>query len=291
MTRWAIGDVQGCWKTLEALLKQIGFPESGDHLWFTGDLVNRGPASLEVLRWARAWEHRITAVLGNHDLHLIALHLGISKKTRRDTLDQVLEAHDADDLIAWLRTLPLVHREGNHMLVHAGLLPAWTEDETLERGARISEALRNGRASDLIHVLRHEPGHIDPEVVARAHDAAILTRLRVCTPEGLPALKFKDSPRQSPPGHQAWFNHPHRRHPSTRILFGHWARLLGEPALSCEGVTPRSKHTAKVREDCLRRNVIPLDSGCVWGHSLTAYRLEDGCFVEQESCDPARKLG
>ncbi len=270
MACWAIGDVQGCWRSLEALLATIGFADSRDRLWFTGDLVNRGPGSLEVLRWAAAHDERITTVLGNHDLHLIAVHLGISHLRKRDTLDEILAAPDADELISWLRAQPFAHREGRHLLVHAGLLPRWTEDDALERSRLVSAALHDERAGDLVHGLRYETTNLDPAVVARAHDAAVLTRLRVCTAEGVPALAFKGPPAEAPAGHRPWFDHPHRRDPETRVVFGHWAALGGPHLLP---------------------GVIALDSGCVWGRSLTALRLDDGHIVQQATLEPPRHDG
>ena len=149
MSCYAIGDIQGCHVTLCRLLDRVRFDPAQDRLWLTGDLVNRGPRSLEVLRWARGLGDRVTAVLGNHDLHLVGRALGLRPPKKTDTLDPVLEAADGADLVAWLRERPLLHREGSFVLVHAGLLPEWTvgdaealarEAEGILRGDRVKKA-------------------------------------------------------------------------------------------------------------------------------------------------------
>jgi bis(5'-nucleosyl)-tetraphosphatase (symmetrical) len=252
MATYAIGDVQGCAATLERLLARCGFSPARDRLWLVGDLVNRGPGSLAVLRRVRDLGERAVAVLGNHDLHLLARAAGVAAARPGDTLDEVLGAPDRDELLAWLRARPLLHREGSWVLVHAGLLPAWTVDEAAA-AARAAEALLRGpRAADVLaRVKRH------PALLA-------LTRLRTCTADGTPSLSFKDHPRDAPPGFQPWFEVPGRRSESATIVFGHWAAL--------------GLHIAP--------GLYGLDTGCCWGHHLTALRLDDRTLLQEPVQDP-----
>jgi bis(5'-nucleosyl)-tetraphosphatase (symmetrical) len=267
MATYAIGDVHGCFATLAALLARIGFAPRRDRLWMVGDLVNRGPRSLEVLRWAAELDDALVAVLGNHDLHLLARAAGVAERKRRDTLDAVLAAPDRDPLLAWLRRRPLLHREGDQVLVHAGLLPEWSvaqaerlarETEERLRGAdgdrllRLGEAKRAERWSE-----RLTPG-------ARARvTLATMARLRALTAAGRMCADFSGPPAELPPGCLPWFELPARRSRNALVVFGHWAAL--------------GLHLAP--------GIAALDSGCVWGRSLTALRLDDGkVFVE-----PARE--
>lgn len=260
MATYAIGDVQGCRRSLELLLHQLPYEPEHDRLWLAGDLVNRGPRSLEVLRWAAAQdEHRFVAVLGNHDLHLLAAAEGLREPKRTDTLQAVLEAPDRDDLLAWLWRRPLLHREGEHLLVHAGLHPEWSADEA-ESIADEAEALlrEEGGFGRLLPLMRDErarrwPGdEAEPELRAAAAINA-LTRMRCLDGAGRMDEDFSGPPSAAPPGLHPWYEHPGRRSRDVTVVCAHWA---------AQGLVVRDR-------------MIALDTGCVWGGALTAIRLED----------------
>lgn len=258
MPTYAVGDVQGCYRALERLLDHIGFDPRRDCLWFVGDLVNRGPDSLAVLRFVKSLGSSAVAVLGNHDLHLLAVFSGILPRRAKDTFHDVLDAPDADDLIAWLRRRPLLHRDQGFTLIHAGLLPHWTTDEAAAYADEVADALRDGRLQDVLRAVYDEKireqwspqlaGVDRLEVVINA-----FTRLRVCSPDGRMNLAFSKTRAEIPDGYLPWFQVPGRRSADTTVIFGHWAAL----GLHVEDT------------------VIGLDSGCVWGRALTAMRLED----------------
>jgi bis(5'-nucleosyl)-tetraphosphatase (symmetrical) len=250
MATWAVGDVQGCATTLRRLIARIGFDDACDRLWLVGDLVNRGRRSAEVLRLVRALGERAMTVLGNHDLHLIARVDGVDGPKRRDTLDDVLGAPDRALLVDWLRARPFAHREGGYLLVHAGLLPAWTVDDA-ERVARAAEAaLQTGGVA-----------------AARAVDGLDpLVELRMVDRAGQMLPRFTGAPGDAPADALPWFAHPARRSRSTTVVFGHWSAL--------------GLH--------LGRDAIGLDTGCVWGRSLTAVRLEDRTVVNEPAADEDR---
>ena len=265
MATYAIGDVQGSFKELQALLGTIGFERNKDCLWFVGDLVNRGPASLATLRFVRDLSARARTVLGNHDLHLLALAHGVVKEREDDTLAEVLAAPDRDELLDWLRRLPMIHVEANYVLVHAGLLPQWdvataktlaSEVEAELRGPRHREFLaqlygsRPDRWSDSLR------GIDRLRVIVNA-----LTRLRFCTPEGVMEFRSKGDAGDAPPGYLPWFDVPGRRSASHTVICGHWS-VLG------------------LR---MAPGLLALDSGCVWGGRLSAVRL-DGRALTQVPC-------
>jgi bis(5'-nucleosyl)-tetraphosphatase (symmetrical) len=259
MATYAIGDVHGCFTTLKRLLSHLGYSRRADRLWLVGDLVNRGPRSLAVLRWAAELApDRLVAVLGNHDLHLLARAAGVAKERRRDTLEAVLGAPDRDDLLRWLRERPLLHREDGRVLVHAGLLPEWTVGEAEGLAREIEAALQGDDSAGLLGSLRDElPGtwHADLGRGARRRLAlAGFTRLRTLLPGGGLCTEWNGPPEQAPAGCIPWFDAPERRSRGTSLLFGHWAAL------------------GYIKKD----GVVGLDTGCVWGRTLTALRLEDG---------------
>jgi bis(5'-nucleosyl)-tetraphosphatase (symmetrical) len=269
MPTYAIGDIHGCFATLEELLARIRFEPEQDRLWLVGDLVNRGPRSLEVLRWARGLGHRAVTVLGNHDLHLLALAAGVARPRRGDTLAEVLAAPDAGELLSWLRHRPLLHREGNRILVHAGLLPAWTL-AAAERAAREAEAgLRGEQWGALLAALRHGsfPGwSADLRLAERRRLAlAAFSMLRTVAPDGRPCLDYSGPPHEAPAGCSPWWEPPSRRRRGSTVVFGHWA-ALGAHLLP-------------------QRGVVALDSGCAWGGPLSAYRLEDGALFQEANQD------
>lgn len=257
MSTWAIGDVQGCYGALQALLARISYDPGRDRLWLTGDLVNRGGEDLKVLRWARSQEDRLTCVLGNHDLHLLGRALGVAKKKKHDTVDEVLAAPDCDELISWLRNRPLIHREGAFTLVHGGLLPAWSLESASALARDVERALRGSAAVELLtHRRDAPPWHAGQSGVARLQSAlSVFVNLRCVDADGAPAYGFKGPPAQAPTGLRPWYEAGAAREGT--LLFGHWAT-----------------HGVLVRDD-----IIALDSGCVWGHALTAVRLEDRAVV------------
>ncbi|MBK8014652.1 MAG: symmetrical bis(5'-nucleosyl)-tetraphosphatase [Deltaproteobacteria bacterium] len=266
MPTYAIGDIQGCFRTFERLLARIDFRPQRDRLWLVGDLVNRGPRSLETLRFLRQHEGAIRVVLGNHDLHLLALAAGVTPARKSDTLDGILGATDGADLVEWLRRQPLLFREAPYMMVHAGLLPKWTEDEA-ESLAREAEALLSGtRAAELLEALRNKPtadartkSRAGPRLDAAIETIRVLTRIRTVDAKLRPNFEFAGPPEKAPPQHRPWFDVTSRRDPGTTVVFGHWA-ALGR---------------------LLRGDVFALDSGCVWGNVLTALRLEDRRVFEE----------
>jgi bis(5'-nucleosyl)-tetraphosphatase (symmetrical) len=266
MATYAIGDIQGCHRTLERLLRRIRFDPAADRLWLVGDLVNRGPRSLEVLRWARGLGARARLVLGNHDLHLIGRVLGLRREKARDTLDDVLEAEDRDELIGWLRHQPFVHYEAPYLMVHAGLLPQWSPEDALELAAEAQSLLRGDDPRDVFQALRDEPGRWRPGLPRRerlTHALRAFTTLRTCSADGRPCGGFSGPPEQAPHGCVPWFEAPGRRASAATVVCGHWATL---------GLR-------------VRPNLLALDTGCVWGGSLSAVRLEDRAVFQERYAD------
>lgn len=265
MSTYAIGDIQGCYLTLQKLLDKLDFDPAQDKLWLLGDLVNRGPRSLEVLRWASSLGDRVQAVLGNHDLHLLSRAAGIATAKARDTLDPVLKAGDREALLAWLRNQPIFYREGANAMVHGGLAPAWNlaKAEALAEEAAI--ALRGGDFTEVLKEMSgFRPRRWKDDLSGTERQAAILhifTRIRICREDGRLDFEFKSAPEEAPPGTSPWFEAPERSSDDARLLFGHWAAL---------GLR-------------IGKNWVGLDSGCVWGKSLSAMRLEDG-VIFQEPC-------
>ncbi len=269
MATWAIGDVQGCWQSLQALLEAIHYDPADDELLFAGDLVNRGPGSLEVLRFAMDQEARV--VLGNHDLHLLACDAGVRQPRPGDTLDGILTAPDRDRLLDWLGRQPLLIEWDGYVLVHAGLLPAWTQDAAARWADRIRAALMGPERDRLLARPRGETRLAwNPRADERSRlrvALAAFTLLRTCTPAGEIDLKYKGPPGQAPAGSVPWYAVPSARWREngrrTTVLFGHWA---------AHGFADLGR-------------VVCLDSGCVWGGALTAFRLEDRRVVQVPSRD------
>ena len=257
MGTYAIGDIQGCMGVLDALLAQIDYRPGRDQLWLAGDLVNRGPRSLDVLRWARDQDDSVVAVLGNHDLHLLACAAGVRQVGRRDTFTDVLEAPDRDELVSWLRHRPLLHREGHHLLVHAGLLPPWTADAAAELAREVEDVLRGPHHAELLGDWTSAPDRWRDDLSPRDRrtlTASALTTLRCVDAAGAMDRDFNRHPREAPPGLVPWFDHPARRSRHVRVLCGHWAAL--------------GLHLAA--------DVAALDSGAVYGRGLTALCLGTG---------------
>jgi bis(5'-nucleosyl)-tetraphosphatase (symmetrical) len=257
MSLYAIGDIQGCHTEFRQLLELIGFSPREDRLWLVGDLVNRGPDSLAVLREVKALGDAVVTVLGNHDFHLLTVAAGHTKPHRRDTIAPILEAPDRDELIDWLMRRPLVVIEGDHLLVHAGLLPQWTPATALMLSREVQAMLASARAGAFLAVLYgDEPrawrddleGFDRLRVVVNA-----CARLRFCTADGTMEFREKRGPDRAPEGFRPWFEHEARASAGKTIVCGHWSTL----------------------ELKLAPNLLMLDSGCVWGGALTAIRLED----------------
>lgn len=257
MATYAIGDIQGCFLQLQSLITAIGFDQGRDKLWFVGDLVNRGPQSLAVLRWVKSLGASAVVVLGNHDLHLLAAAEGAREIRKEDTFQDVLAATDRDELLRWLRQQPLLYREDNYLLVHAGLLPEWTADQAAELAGEVEQALRSAEYPALLRQMYGAtPRRWSNDLAGMSRHRLIinaLTRLRFCTPEGDMDLAHNGPPDSAPPGFLPWFDIPQRRTAQLTVVCGHWAAL-----------------GLRVRDDLLA-----IDSGCVWGRQLTAVRLED----------------
>ncbi len=267
MSTYAIGDIQGCFLTLQKLLERLAFDPGRDRLWLVGDLVNRGPRSLEVLRWARGLGDRVVAVLGNHDLHLLARADGVARPRRRDSLEEVLKAPDREDLLDWLRHRPLLHRKGDLSLVHGGLDPSWTLEEAEGLAREAEAALRGpGGHEALSAVYAGRPERWDGSATGTQRLQSILhifTRIRVCRPDGRLDFAFKGEPEASPEGFLPWYEIPGRKSRGTTLVFGHWAAL---------GLR-------------LMPEALALDSGCAWGRELSALRLEDRAVFQQPCLD------
>jgi bis(5'-nucleosyl)-tetraphosphatase (symmetrical) len=259
MALYAIGDIQGCDTALAALLEAIGFSADRDRLWFVGDLVNRGPESLQALRRIRAMGDAATVVLGNHDLHLLAVACGVSQIKGGDTLDAILAAPDRKALLEWLLHRPLMHEERalNLSLVHAGLPPQWDMSTARSCAREVEHALREDPTRLLQRMYGDEPSRWDDSLAGAERLRFIVnsfTRLRYVDADGRLALRAKGSPNR-PQTKQLipWFEAPGARWRGPRMVFGHWSTL---------GYLNT-------------RAVVSLDTGCVWGGSLTALRLDD----------------
>jgi bis(5'-nucleosyl)-tetraphosphatase (symmetrical) len=255
VTRYAIGDVQGCERELRALMKKIGFSADRDQLWFVGDLVNRGPGSLATLRLVRALADNAVVVLGNHDLHLLAVAHGAQRRRKSDTLDELLAATDRDGLLGWLIRQPLAHAQGSDLMVHAGVVPQWDLALTLHLAAEVQAALQQDPQALFAHMYGNDPERWDEGLRGGERlrvTINVLTRLRVCTADGRVDLALKGEPPPAPSPLRPWFEHARRRSRDTRVIFGHWSAL---------GLV--QKH-----------NVVGLDTGCVWGGALTAFDLD-----------------
>lgn len=257
MPTYAIGDVQGCFDELKALLSDIAYQKQSDRLWFVGDLVNRGPKSLQVLRFVRDLGDKAVAVLGNHDLHLVSQHEGFERTRADDTFADVLQAPDARELVDWLRTRPMMHAEGAYAMVHAGLLPQWSIGKAMALGKEVEKALAGPDYKAFLgHMYGSQPDRWTDSLTGWDRLRVIvnaMTRLRFCTPEG--RMDFRAKAKAAPAGQVPWFD---LRNDSETIVCGHWSAL---------GLKTREKLAA-------------LDSGCVWGGRLTALRLEDRALFQ-----------
>ncbi len=265
MSTYAIGDVQGCFEPLQRLLDSIRFDPANDRLWFTGDLVNRGPQSLETLRFVQGLGDRALTILGNHDLHLLAVAQGSARLKQGDTIEDVLTAPDREQLLAWVRGRPLMHVENGYALVHAGLLPQWTVAQARALAAEVEAELHGDRYRAWMRDLYgNAPNRWDESLSGYDRLRLIvnaMTRLRVLTPDGEMEFQFKGELKDLPAHLGPWFDAPGRSSRDAVVMCGHWSAL---------GLL-------------VRPDLLALDSGCTWGQSLSAVRLEDR-QVFQVSC-------
>lgn len=269
-----IGDVQGCCDALDALLEEIGFSPSRDHLWLLGDLVNRGPQSLAALRRLQALGGAADCLLGNHDLHLLAVAEGARPLKRQDTLADILAAPDRDGLLAWLRGRQLAAYDSGWLLVHAGVAPQWDRAMTLSLASEVETVLRSaGRADFLRAMYGDSPARWSDDLagIERLRFIVnVLTRMRFCDARGSLELETKTGADSAPPGTMPWFEVPGRLSAGTPIAFGHWSTL---------GLIDSA-------------GLMSLDTGCVWGGALTAVRVDGGRReIHQVRCSQARSPG
>jgi bis(5'-nucleosyl)-tetraphosphatase (symmetrical) len=264
MSTYAVGDVQGCYDQLRRLLDRMRFDPAVDTLWLVGDLVNRGPQSLETLRFVQSLGERAVTVLGNHDLHLLVIAAGVRKPHRGDTLEAILEAPDREELLAWVRGRKLMHTGFGYAMVHAGLLPQWSIDRASALAREVEAALQGPRYHELLeNMYGNAPAEWHDDLTGFDRLRVIvnaMTRLRLCDASGRMEFTHKTGLDGSPAGYFPWFSVPNRASAGTPIICGHWAAL---------GLM-------------IQRDLVALDSGCVWGRQLSALRLEDR---ELTQCD------
>ena len=267
MATYAVGDLQGCLDALQCLLKKVAFDPIHDRLWLVGDLVNRGPQSLQTLRFLYGMRESLVCVLGNHDLHLLAAGRNIERLKKGDTLREIIDAPDCADLLDWLRQQKLMHydEQRNMALVHAGIPPQWSLRKALKCAAEVETALRDDNLLPpfLDGMYGNEPAKWDSELKGVTRLRVItnyFTRMRFCTAEGKLDLKSKEGLDSAPPGYKPWFQHKERKTKGLKIIFGHWAALEGK---------------------VLEPGISALDTGCVWGGALTLMNVDTG---ERLSC-------
>jgi bis(5'-nucleosyl)-tetraphosphatase (symmetrical) len=269
-----IGDIQGCDAALQRVLDAAGFSASRDRLVLLGDLVNRGPDSLATLRRLQALGSDASCLLGNHDLHLLAVAVGARALQRGDTLGPVLAAHDQPALLDWLRHQHLALQAEDWLCVHAGVLPAWSRTQTLALASEVQEALRGPGMADFLRGMSgNQPDrwHDSLRGVERARVIVnALTRLRFCSADGVMDLKTKEGAGAAPAGLMPWFDVPGRATAGQAMAFGHWSTL---------GLINRA-------------DLLALDTGCVWGGQLSAARVDGGRReILQVPCPQAQKPG
>ncbi len=264
MASFVIGDVHGCYRTLLSLLATLDYRPEADHIWMVGDLVNRGPDSAAVTRWA-ASQVNVDTVLGNHDLFLLACACGVAKPRKSDDLDAFLSAPDCSQLVDWLRRRPLLVEHEDHIIVHAGLLPQWTVETARNLAREVEGQLGGPGMADFLKGIfdKRQREHDSPgggrQRVGTA--ARVFTSLRTCRPDGVPCFRFTGPPEAAPSPCKPWYEF--RRSGEKKIFFGHWAALGYRRFSCCEG----------------------LDSGCGWGEELTAVRLDDGMVFQARNLD------
>lgn len=276
MATYAIGDIQGCYHAFQALLARLSFNPQHDQLRLVGDLINRGSGSLEVLRWCYQHQTSVKVVLGNHDLHALAVAHGLKKAHKSDTLQEVIDAPDKHELLDWLRYQPLMiagvdEKETDYVIVHAGLLPQWTVKSAFSYAQEVGAALQ---ADDYCYFLANmygnEPNYWQDNLAGMDRLRVIsnaMTRMRICNSNGEMEFAYKGQVEHIPVGYAPWFDSPNRQSDRARIFCGHWSAL---------GIIQRN-------------NVISLDTGCLWGGQLSAICIETG-VITQVQCDARDKL-
>jgi len=258
MAHYAVGDIQGCFLEFIELLDKIQFDSNSDQLWLVGDLVNRGPQSLETLRFIKSLGNCVKIVLGNHDLHLLAVHYGMVKLSNEDTISDILYASDRDELITWLQRQPLLHYDAklDFLMVHAGIAPQWTLSQAQDYAREVESALRGKEAIEYFkYMYGNQPDTWQDSLSGWERLRTItnyFTRLRFCAQDG--KMDFTHKADTAMKGYYPWFEVPNRQTQDHQIVFGHWAALEGQTN------TPK---------------IFAIDTGCVWGKCLTALRLED----------------
>ncbi len=275
MSTYAIGDLQGCYKELLALLDQINFDEKNDQLWFVGDIVNRGPDSLACLRFVKSLGNSAKVTLGNHDLHLLAINYNVRKPHKKDTLEEILNARDAEDLLLWIRRQPLLvyDAELKYTMVHAGLPMHWTQEQAIELARETETLIKSKEFDRFIHNMYGDKpdkwsGSLKDDDRHR-YIINCLTRMRYCEKDGTLHLKETGAPGTQPETLIPWHALPERKTMNDKIIFGHW-----------------STATLGNESNFKQYNVYPLDTGCLWGETLTAMRLEDEKLFSVPSQQP-----
>ena len=269
MAIFAIGDLQACLDDFHCLLRNIKYNSDRDQLWLTGDIVNRGPKSLETLRYVKAMGDNVQIVLGNHDLHLLAVAEGVTTPKRKDTLDDILTAHDRDALLDWLRVQPLLHidKEKKAVLVHAGILPGWSLDQAKVLAMEVEHVLKTEPSVFFHSMYGNQPAAWSETLKGMDRlrfITNVFTRMRYCSRNGAHLdLLEKSAPSDVKTDIIPWFQHPDFNITQDRIFFGHWSTLLHHNVHS---------------------NVIPLDTGCLWGGKLTACNVDTG-EIHSVVCD------
>ncbi|MBQ0720063.1 MAG: symmetrical bis(5'-nucleosyl)-tetraphosphatase [Gammaproteobacteria bacterium] len=265
MTNYAVGDLQGCLDPLLCLLEKVNFDPQQDQLWAAGDIVNRGPQSLQTLRYVKALGPAFKMVLGNHDLHLLAAARGFKRLNPKDTLDEILDASDRDELLPWLQQQPLLLVEHGYAMVHAGIPPHWSLNTAQSMARKVEAVLRSDNA-DLFfeNMYGNKPASWNDgqcEAVQLRTITNYFTRMRFCDAEGELELSAKKGPAQAPIGFAPWYIHPQRKTVDDKIIFGHWASLNG---------------------DLAEKGLYPLDTGCVWGGRLRLMNLSTTTYSHCE---------
>jgi len=274
MGTYVVGDIQGCLQPLKCLLENVHFNADSDVLWSVGDIVNRGPESLASLRFLYHMRDNLIMVLGNHDLHLLAIAAGVRRPSRSDTFDEILNAPDRQELLDWLVQQPLIHHDYNHTLVHAGIPPQWTLTQAIGYAGEVEAALRSNRCTEFLGAMYgNEPAVWSEDLSGMTRLRVItnyLTRMRYCSSAGRLDLQNKgstpasDAVKADNQHMDAWFNHRDRRTAKNRILFGHWASIAGQTN---------------------NPNAIGLDTGCLWNGAMSLYHLESGQITRCECHD------
>lgn len=257
MATYAIGDIQGCLQPLHEILDLVGFNSQRDRLWLVGDLVNRGPQSLQTLRFVKDLGNAAITVLGNHDLHLLTVAAGFGRAHKSDTLADVLCAPDREDLLAWLRARKMLHVDDEYTMVHAGLLPQWRIERAAELAAEVEQLLQGTQHLELAkHMYGNQPDRWDERLEGWDRLRVIMnamTRLRICTSDGRMDFRHKGELSDLPEGYMPWFDVPGRKSANVTVVCGHWSAL---------GVR-------------ISPSLLAIDGGCLWGRQLCAVRLED----------------